>query len=196
MSAQFMAQLQNRGGSMRWILVVLAYVLLPAQARASDLKIEDLYGLSIKATAVHHGTFRLEEKQGPGEITISWNVHIDGQGVAETSMRRQVKTPRRTGQLNRTFKGAIGQPGKVGDGHFVWVLKGDSLTLLRVLEVGGHTITFKLSKNGNGWICGLESSMAREIGAGNSRTQSALERKVTIIRMKQVSSSCQASKKG
>jgi hypothetical protein len=163
---------QNRGARIRWLLVVLAYVLLPAPARSADLKIEDLYGLSINATAIHHGAFRLGEKQGPGEITVRWNVRIDNQGIAETNLRREVKTPRRTGQLSRSHKGAIGQPGKVGDGHFVWVLKGD------------------------GWTCNLQSSMAREVGASDSRAQSAIASKVTIIGMKQVSSSCQASKKG
>jgi hypothetical protein len=159
------------------------------------LRIEDLHGLTINATAVHQGPFRLGEKQGPGEITFRWSVNIDGQGIVETSLRREVKSPRGTAHLNRSFKGAVGQPDKVGDGHFVWVLKGDSLTLLRVMEVGGQTATFNLARSGESWTCGLQTSMAKEVGAGQSRTQAAHGGKVTIMGMKQVSASCRASKK-
>jgi hypothetical protein len=176
-----------------FLLIIL--VVLPASVRADDLRIEDLHGLAINATAVHQGTFRLGEKQGPGEITFRWSVNIDRQGIVETSLRREVKSPRGTAHLNRAFKGPVGQPDKVGDGHFVWVLKGDSLTLLRVMEVGGQTATFDLVRSGESWTCGLQTSMAKEVGAGQSRTQAAHGGKVTIIGMKQVSSSCRASKK-
>jgi hypothetical protein len=163
-------------------------------AQAADLRLEDLRGLSLTATATYNGTFRLGEKQGPGEITHRWSVSVDA-GVVETTLRREVKSPRGTAHLNRSFRGPVGQPGQVGDGHFVWVLKGDALTLLRVMEVGGQTATFKLTKNGAGRTCSLHTSMATEVGAGNSKTQAAHGGKVTILSMKQVSSTCRASKK-
>jgi hypothetical protein len=177
------------------ILSVALLGALPMSARAADLRLEDLQGLSIAATTVHSGTFRLGEKQGPGEITFRWAVSVNAQGVVSTSLRREVKSPRGTAHLNRSFKGPVGQPGQVGDGHFVWVLKGDALTLLRVMEVGGQTATYKLTKNGANWTCSLQTSMAKEVGAGDSRTQAAHGGKVTILGMKLVSSSCQASKK-
>ena len=55
--------------------------------------------------------------------------------------------------------------------------------------------TFKVAENGDGWTCSLQTSMAKEVGAGKSRTQAAHGGKVTILNMKRVSSACLASKK-
>ena len=55
--------------------------------------------------------------------------------------------------------------------------------------------TFKVAENGDGWTCSLQTSMAKEGGAGKSRTQAAHGGKVTILNMKRVSSACLASKK-
>ena len=179
---------------MKWMVLALALLLVPTALRSEELKIEDLEGLAVEATVVYRGTFRRGDKQGPGEITVDWSLKFSPDQIVETTMVRRVKSPAGTARLARPFKGPIGRPGKVGDGNFVWILKDNDLTLLRVMEVGGQAATFKFTRNGQGWTCALDTAMAKEVGAGSSRTEAAHGGKVTILGMKQVSSTCRIKK--
>lgn len=178
---------------MRWMVLALAVALVPAPGWSEELKIEELEGLSIQATAVSQGMFQRGDRQGPGRITHAWNLKIGPQGMVQANLNRHVQSPKGASQRKETANGPMGRPEKTGTTNFVWVLKDDSLVLLRALQTGGFTTSFKLARSGGGWTCNLTSVLAQEVGAGAGRTESAFGGTVRLLNMKQVSSTCKAT---
>ena len=176
---------------MRRVAIALVAVLLPTAVRSEDLRIDDLRGLDITADTVFQGRFRRGDKEGPGTITLRWRFKIDANDTITGNLDREVRTPRGTRSLNRKLQGKIGEPKQVAEGHSVWVLDKDTLTQLRVFEVGGQTASFKLVRDGKGWRCSLDAGIAKETGAGSTKTQAAFGGQVTMLSIRQKSSRCE-----
>ena len=106
-----------------------------------------------------------------------------------------MQSPGGTAQRKEVYNGPIGKPEKLGTTNFVWVLQEDSLVLLRAVEVGGFSTTFKLTRDGEKWTCAFNMALAQETGAGAGRQQSAFGGKVRMFNMRQVSATCKISRK-
>lgn len=147
-----------------------------AAAPSAEITIADLQNVVVTAQANYSGQIRWSgesvthqfQQHGAFRITI-------GPGHA---MRVVVENENRwDGQLKgrRRFddKGTIGVPAsnneQIGVRRALWVLEGNTLTILRVYERGGRISKVVFSRSANGLSCTFTSSYAVESGAGNPR---------------------------
>jgi hypothetical protein len=151
----------------------------PKGSAAKEITLDDLQGATLHVTASYatrfrnrYGEFtggrthRMEAKIGPGSA-IRWVTRITG--WADTSSGRNEKHMTRQGQ------GAIGVPTKNKDrsADALWLLEENRLTVLTVNETGGAVLKISLQKGPSGLSCSATSTLAREVGAGNSKQTSA-----------------------
>ena len=78
----------------------------------------------------------------------------------------------------------------------LWVLEDDTLTSLKVFEVGAVVMKIKSDKIDANLKCSVSAPIAREVGAGATTDTSAMKGggKVEVLSAKQISSSCRVSK--
>ena len=113
--------------------------------------------------------------------------------MVQANLNRNVVSPKGTANRKETANGPIGRPEKAGNINYVWVLKDDSLVLLRAFETGGFTASFKLAQKNGNWTCSFSGALAQEVGAGAARQQSAFSGTVRMLNMKQVSQTCKVT---
>ena len=89
-----------------------------------------------------------------------------------------------------TDAGKIGQPIQGSDGPRLFTLQGNTLSMLRVHQVGGHVLKITLRKDATGLSCSSDSKMAREVGAGDMKTTALGGGKAEVRNARQISSTC------
>lgn len=167
---------------------------------AQDVSVGELQGVTITAVIKFTGHFKKQGGEGPGYITHGIRTQIGPGDAIKSTLRREViaVTPvgNKSAVLERSLAGSIGRPGQNDLGAFLWVLKGNSLVLLRTQEVGAQTVTITFSRGNSGLTCSVDAALAKEVGAGPGKTTSAFSGKVVLVSMKQTSSTCNVSKAG
>jgi hypothetical protein len=170
-----------------------ALALLPSAASAVTL--DSLQGAVIEASSMYNTHIRLDGREFDAQTRWSVRMSIGGAGAFNASfVRVGIYQGREMGSLNRSLAGTIGTPQQAGKGHSVWLLSGDKLILLRTFEAGGFKAEISLSADGKS--CSLRAPLAREVGAGNTRMQSAARpgSQVEVLTATQTSSTCKVSR--
>jgi len=163
----------------------------PASGQA--INAEALQGATIVATVNYetHGRFGGQEYTGPTSVTYQLVIGAGGAytGSVTRSGHRATATQQFSGTLGRAreAKGSI-------SGHVVWLLSGNTLTMLRTFEIGGKNTTITFGPGAQS--CTVRSPFMREVGAGSSIRREALRGGGTteIISAKQTSSSCRVTR--
>ncbi len=183
----------------RSLLAGILFVGTATAALAEDVSLEDLQGAVITTAVEFTGYFKRATGQGPGYITQRMRIAIGPGASVKSTFRREVTAKTRAGNkssaLSRSFDGTIGRPGSSDLGSHVWLLQGNSLILLKVMEVGGQASTIAFVRSGSSLTCTVKTANARETGAGKSKTKSVFSGKVVIVNMKQTSSTCRVTRK-
>jgi hypothetical protein len=184
---------------MKRLVCSIAFFMAGSPASvAQDISLEELQGVTIATVIKFTGHFKKERGEGPGYITHRILTKIGPGDAIKSTLRREViaVTPvgNKSAVLERSVAGAISRPGQSDLGAFLWVLKGNSLVLLRTQEVGAQMMTITFSRSSSGLTCSVEAALAREVGAGPGTTTSAFSGKVIQHSMKQTSSTCSVSK--
>ena len=162
-----------------------------------EVTLERLQGATISGVVNYVGRFRTHS--GESTSTIAWNYRLKigpGSAVNMSATRNvhwQTKDGPKTASLSKSRAGTIGVPKQHEDGAALWLLEGNTLVLLRVFEVGGIAMRITLTETGPGLGCSVTAPMAREVGAGQTKTQAAVGGKVEMLSMRQTSSSCRVS---
>lgn len=167
-------------------------------ARTQDITIEALQGAQISGAANYVGRFRTPIGESTSNIVWKYQIKI-GPGLnAAISTTRNVhwrgKDGPQSASLSRSAKGTIGVPRQSDDGAALWLLDGNTLVLLRVFEVGGVALRITLARADGKWSCSATAPMAKEVGAGNSKTKAAVGGKVEMLSIKQTSANCHIGK--
>jgi hypothetical protein len=173
----------------------LGFCLVASAAPASGQAItpELLQGSTIVATVNYetHGRFGGQENTGPTSVTYQLVIGAGGAytGSVTRSGYRATATQQFSGTLGRAreAKGSI-------SGHVVWLLSGNTLTMLRTYQIGGKNTTITFGPGARS--CTVRSPFMREVGAGSSIKRETLRGGGTteIISAKQTSSSCQVTR--
>jgi hypothetical protein len=176
-------------------LALSAAGALAAPPAAQALTIESLQGATIEASSLYNTHIRLDGREFGAQTRWSVRMSVGAAGAFNADfVRVGIYQGREMGSLNRSLSGTIGTPQQAGTGHTLWLLAGDKLILLRTFEAGGFKaeITF----DADGKTCSLRAPLAREVGAGNTRMQSAARpgSKVEVLRATQVSSTCRVTR--
>lgn len=170
------------------------------KSQGQEISIEALQGVAISGVVNYTGRFRTQ--LGEGTSNIVWNFRLKiGPGSAVNmshtrNVRWQTKEGPKTASLSKSATGTIGLPKQTSDGAALWLLEGNTLVLLRVFEVGGNATRITLTQRNSGLSCSVTAPMAREAGAGSTKTKAAVGGKVEMLDIKQISSSCRVSKAG
>lgn len=183
----------------RAVCVFAAVLAGLASSVAQGITLDDLQGTKIDTVVKFTGQFRKEKGGGPGYVTQRMSTEIGPGDAVKSTLRREVIAVTQAGNksaaITRSLSGAVGRPGQNDIGAFLWVLKDDSLVLLRTQEVGAQVMTLKFGRGPSGLTCSIETALAKEVGAGAGKTVSAFSGKVVMVSMKQTSSICSVSKR-
>ena len=168
-----------------------------AKRTGQEITLERLQGATISGVVNYAGRFRTH--LGESTSTIAWNYRLKigpGSAVNMSATRNvhwQTKDGPKTASLSKSRTGTIGVPAQTQDGAALWLLEGNTLVLLKVFEVGGIAMRITLTETGSGLGCSVTAPMAREVGAGQTKTKAAVGGKVEMLSMSQTSSSCRVS---
>lgn len=169
----------------------------PSQMGVPDITIEALQGVTISGVVHYVGRFRTHLGEGTSNIAWSYRLRIGpGSAISMSTTRNvnwQTKEGPKSASLNKSVTGTIGIPRQTGDGAALWLLEGNTLTLLRVFEVGGNAMRITLARAGSKLTCSTTAPMAKEVGAGTTKTQAAVGGRVEMLSIKQTSASCHIS---
>jgi len=175
--------------------VVIAAGVAVLSGAAGAATLESLQGAVIEATSLYNTHIRLDGREFDAQTRWSVRLSVAAAGAFNASfVRTGIYQGREMGSLNRSLTGTIGTPQQAGKGHAVWVLAGDKLILLRTFEAGGFKAEITLSPDGKS--CSMRAPLAREVGAGNTRMQSASRpgSQVEVLSATQASSTCKVSR--
>jgi hypothetical protein len=167
------------------------------RSEAQNITIEALQGATISGVVNYVGRFRTH--LGEATSNIAWNYRLrvgPGSTVTMSTTRNvhwQTKDGPKTASLSKSLTGTIGVPRQATDGAALWLLEGNTLILLRVFEVGGNAMRITFTRTGSKLSCSATAPMAREVGAGSTKTQAAVGGKVEMLSTRQTSSSCHIS---
>lgn len=171
-----------------------------AKAETQEISIAALQGVSISGVVNYAGRFRTHLGEGASTIASSFRLKIGPGATAAMSHTRKVSWQRKDGpktaSISKSATGTIGLPKQTGDGAALWLLEGNTLVLLKVFEVGGTAMRIALKQRDMGWSCSVTAPMAREVGAGATKTKAAVGGKVEMLDIRQTSSSCRVNKAG
>jgi hypothetical protein len=165
---------------------LLAFVLA---ASAQDARLKKFNGKQVSFSFVQmvngvnpvYGPFAGAEARWQGAIQIS------GRSVSGSITRTATYRGQLIGSLSNSLAGEIEQPQEgTRGGHYVWVLKGNSLVLVQNYLTGGAKITITFSGSG----CSVRAQLVRDVGAGYASVPSVSGGVSTITRSTQVSSTC------
>ena len=174
---------------------LLAVSALAAPRETHAVTVESLQGAVIEASSLYDTRIRLDGREFDAQTRWSVRMSVGAAGAFNASfVRVGIFQGREKGSLNRSLSGTIGSPQQAGAGHSLWLLAGDKLILLRTFEAGGFKAEITLNPDGK--TCTLRAPLAREVGAGNTRMQSAARpgSKVEVLSATQVSSNCKVSR--
>lgn len=178
------------------LLAVLIGLACPDTASA--VTIEELAGAKIDAVVNldQHVQFQAREWRQVG--TQHFRFSIGAGGEISGSFTRSGSNPRGERMSQTTaIKAAIGKPGQsnvAGEGHRVWILDGDKLTLLRAFAAGGIKIEITFAGSGSGMTCSARAAFAREEGAGRPRFKGIGGGQIEMLSATQTSSTCRVSR--
>jgi hypothetical protein len=179
----------------RFVAACLALAwALPATA-ASAATLESLQGSVIEASTLYDTHIRLNGREFDAQTRWSVRLSISAGGAFSGSFTRvALYQGQEKGSISRPLSGTIGTPQKAGVGHAVWLLAGDKLILLRTFEAGGFKAEITMGSDGT--TCSIRAPLAREVGAGPTRMQSAARpgSQVEVLSATQVSSDCKVSR--
>jgi len=191
-----MSALRQPSRCLAWLLPALLVVgMLAAPRSARAITLEELQGVSIEASSLYNTHIRLNGREFDAQTRWSVRMSIAADGAFNASfVRVALYQGREMGSLNKSLSGTIGSVQKAGLGHAVWLLSGDKLILLRTFEAGGFKAEITLNPDGK--TCTLRAPLAREVGAGNTRMQSAARpgSQVEVLSATQASSSCEVKR--
>jgi hypothetical protein len=162
--------------------------------------LETLQGAVIETKTTYNTLSRSPKGTAPATVVGSMRIKVGPGEAIEATLTRSVaaETPVgvKRGVLNRAVSGKIGAPGKGGGLNFLWVLEGNQLTFLRIMEVGSFKTTITLSEAAGGLSCTVDSPYVPEVGAGAGKDKSALYvgGKIEMISIKRVGATCKVSK--
>ncbi len=160
----------------------------------SEVTIDDLHGTTIHTSSTFTALLRSEKGEAPGGFTLRRELKITHQGDVQVKFARDIwwdsPSGRKTGRLAGTDAGKIGQPIQGSDGPRLFTLQGNTLSMLRVHQVGGHVLKITLRKDATGLSCSSDSKMAREVGAGDMKTTALGGGKAEVRNARQISSTC------
>lgn len=134
-----------------------------------EIALDDLQGKTVRTTNSYTARFGSPKGEASGGFTLRREIKIGPEARVQVKFTRDLwwDTPngRRTMRMAGSDGGGIGVPLK-GAGPRLFVLEGDSLTMLRVHDIGGHVLKVKFQKGASGLTCSAQSTMAKEVGAG------------------------------
>ena len=172
----------------------------PGKAQAQSITIDDLRGITISAAITYVGRVRSLKNnlEYSGETDQRFHVEIGPGASVKWTVTGEQRTGGRVASRTQSYSAIIGRPDlrpdQAGTRAVVWTLEGNTLTLLRVFDVGGRVMKFTLTRSGSSLSCTIRGSNAREVGAGHTKAKSAFGDQVEILSMRQTSSDCRVSK--
>ena len=186
-----MSNQRSNGGA---LFALLATLTLGAGA-AQALTVEDLQGATISIDVLYDTRIRLEGREMDAQTRWTMRMTIGSGGTTSGNFQRVgIYQGRNMGTIARSFAGKIGTPVERGEGHNLWLLSGDKLIMLRTFAVGG--LKAEITFGAGGKSCSVRAPLAREMGAGNTKMDSAARpgAKVEVLSATQASSSCSVSR--
>jgi hypothetical protein len=176
---------------------MLAVLCGPAEGQSMPT---DLHGAVVETTSFHEQVIRRAGKEYPHRQRIDMRIAITSdnkiQGWSISTGFNEFGTSKGK-QL--PISSTLHRPGSshnVGGGDRVWILQGSKLIHLYVYKGGGaikKEITF--SRSGGGLACSFQESFARENGVGPITWESSVDgARITLVKSKQVSTTCRVSK--
>jgi hypothetical protein len=175
----------------------------PAAAKepaASIITLDDLQGVTITTTNSFTARFADNKGEAPGGYTLNREIRIGPKAAVQIKFSRDAwwdsPTGRRTGHLSGARSGTIGLPMEAGGGASLFLLEGNTLTQLRVYEVGAQILKVTLEKSAAGLTCKASNSLAQERGAGTTRVPAneGGGSNIEVWNVKPTSSSCRVSR--
>jgi hypothetical protein len=160
---------------------------------------DQLEGFVVEANIVRDQVTQRNGRQGPQQAHTSWRLVL-GPGLSIQST------------VNATFHNPHGQRkaepvtgsfildqsrhvGSRGGGQGIWHFEEQALTFTRTFEQGALRIKFTFFRSDEALSCQASESFARENGTGPITMRSAVDgQPVTIVRAKQISSTCRVFK--
>jgi len=171
------------------VRLLAALAFLPAATSAQDVWPEELNGKRVSFSFVHtvsgvnpvYGPFAGSEARWEGVIRIS------GGSVSGSITRSVTYHDRLIGSVSNSVAGRIERPQESRrGGDYIWVLKGNSLVLVRKYLSGAGKITITFSGGG----CSVLGQLVGEVGTGYARVPSVSGGVSSITRSTQASSTC------
>jgi hypothetical protein len=170
----------------------------PKEPDATVITLGDLEGMTIQTSHSFSARFRSPRGEAPGGWTARREIKIGPGDAIELRNTRDswVDTPAgpKTGQNKRSMMGTIGVPDQAKNDTVarLFLLEGNTLTLVAVLETGATTVRITFQKGPSGLSCSAVQAMAQEVGAGPMKDKSdAGSGKVQILKATPTSSSCE-----
>ena len=158
------------------LIVVAAISASPCRAeetasKTSYITADDLQGLTIRATNAFAGRVRNVAGETSGGFTIRTEIRVGAEGGVEMKVSRNSwwDTPggKATGQYKSSGTATIGRATELPNGNnILWILEGNTLTNLRILDVGAVSLKIAFEKVPAGLTCTSGAAIAQEIGAG------------------------------
>jgi len=183
-------------------LASLLASLASVPASGQGVSLEILQGAVIETKTTYSTLSRSPKGTAPATVIGSMRIKVGPAESIEATLTRSVtvNTPVgvKRGVLNRAISGKLGTPGKGDALNFLWVLEGNQLTFLRIMEVGSFKTTITLSETAGALSCTVDSPYVPEVAAGPGKDKSAVFAggKIEIINVKRVGSTCKVGKRG
>jgi hypothetical protein len=177
----------------------LGFCLVAGAPSASGQAItpESLQGSTIVATVNYETHWRRGGEDFTNPTSVTYRLVISSGGAYTGSVTRTLQPQRGPITQTQQFSGTLGRARETKggiSGHVVWLLSGNTLTMLRTYQIGGKNTTITFGAGAQS--CSVRSPFMREIGAGSTirREPVAGAGTVEIISAKQTSSSCQVTR--
>jgi hypothetical protein len=174
-----------------------------AENRASAVTFAELDGVVVEARVVLQEVIRRQGKQFPIRAVGDTKLTIGPGTSLYVTLTSTSHHPRGVSKGQPiSFVSRLERPGEVaksnmGGGHGVWVFSDGTLTNLRTYGGGGafkRDIVF--TRTAGGLACKITEGFAREGGTGSIAFNSPIDGVlVTVVSARQVSSSCQVTKR-
>ena len=145
-----------------------------------EVTLDDLQEMTIRATNNFTGRFSNKWGDAPGGFTVRSEIRIGPGTHLELKGARDAwwdsPAGRMTGHNKSSGAWGIGVPGQMKDGQqTLWLFETNTLTQLRVLEVGAVTLRIIFEKGAAGLGCSAVASIAQEVGAGPTTNKPLLQ---------------------
>ena len=166
---------------------------------ASDVTLDDLQGVTIYTTNSFTARFADNKGEAPGGFTRHTEIRIGPKAAVHIKASRDAwwdsPTGRRTGHLSGAQSGKIGLPMDARGGASLFLLQGNTLTQLRVFQVGAHILKISLEKSATGLTCKASYSLAQERRSGTTSVPAneGGGSNIEVWKVRPTSSSCKVS---